>query len=227
MIKELQDLEHELAKLPNGYLVRRGKAYYHKVSDKETGITKQPDKIKQLARKKYVLARMAQLQGVNEQLSAPKLIATLGGAYRDLPQDYFYHPEIREWQDKKFPKNSRYAKDLIYPNRNGVLMRSKSEVMISNLLDMYKIPYHYETLLFLGERHFHPDFTIKNPYTGKFIIWEHFGLLNKPGYVESMEEKMACYYNHGYKAFDNFIFTFEFDLKNPERMRQIIEEIIL
>lgn len=106
-------------------------------------------------------------------------------------------------------------------------MRSKSEFMIASLLDEHSIPFHYETLLFLGEHSVYPDFTIKNPYTGKFIIWEHFGILGDLDYVKKMEEKMALYYKHGYRAFDNFIFTFEFDLKNPARMKQIIEEIIL
>lgn len=100
--------------------------------------------------------------------------------------------------------------------------------MIANLLEEYNIPYHYEIALQLGTQTKYPDFVIKNPYTGKTIIWEHFGALDQPVYEKNMNDKMQLYQKHGYKAFENLIYTFEFDMMNNQcRLKDLIEQIIL
>lgn len=85
----------------------------------------------------------------------------------------------------------------------------------------------YEELLYFEERSLHPDFTIKNPYTGKSIIWEHFGILGDPIYVDKMEDNVAFYYKNGYVSSEDIIFTFEFDSKSQAQLQSIVNKIKL
>jgi hypothetical protein len=94
------------------------------------------------------------------------------------------------------------------------------------LLEESKIPFRYEPLMKFGQKSIYPDFMIKRPYDGKIIIWEHFGALNQPEYIQKMNEKMADYFKSDFKAFKNLIYTFEFDIC-PQRLNQIIKELLI
>ena len=59
-------------------------------------------------------------------------------------------------------------------------MRSKSEVIIANLLHAKGINYHYEEPLEFDGITNYPDFTIEDGSTGKTYYWEHLGMLNDP-----------------------------------------------
>ncbi len=81
---------------------------------------------------------------------------------------------------------------LIYDTEKGHKVRSKSEVIISNLLYKENIPYEYEIKLPYGVE---PDFTItlKN---GKRIFWEHLGMLGTEKYDNRWLEKMDIYQSY-------------------------------
>lgn len=81
----------------------------------------------------------------------------------------------------------------IYQAKDGTMVRSKSEVIISNLLNEHKIKYEYEHKLFYdGEHHIEPDFTIVLP-DGKEIYWEHVGMLGFEEYDENWARKIDIY----------------------------------
>jgi len=234
--KELKAITKELETLPDGYLVKRKTIYSHRVGKKEIGITKKPETIRMLCRKKYLLVRKKQLENNISLLSTahetinlekPKeLIEKLPQAYQNLPMDYFYHPKIREWINQPQRKNPYPTSSEGYHSKNGMPLRSKSERTIANLLEEYGLPYHYDTALNFREKTIYPDFMIKNPHTNKLIIWEHFGALNQPGYEQSMNDKMDLYLAHGYTS-ENLIYTFEFHIKKEQRLKKLIETIIL
>jgi hypothetical protein len=89
------------------------------------------------------------------------------------------------------------------------------------------IPYQYDVALTLDKKTIYPDFTIKNPFNGKLILWEHFGALNQPSYEQRMNDKMRLYMKCGYIPFETLIDTFEFDVGNRCRLLDLIEHIIL
>lgn len=153
------------------------------------------------------------------------MLENLTTTYSQLPTHYFYHSEVDEFLTKAYPKNI-YPDQKNYQSNNGTTVRSKSEVLIANILEDHNIPYRYEIPLKMGTHQKYPDFTIMHPFTGEIIIWEHFGALNQPGYEEKMNEKMRLYLKNNYLPFKNLIYTFEFDL-SPKRLKNIIEEIIL
>ncbi len=77
----------------------------------------------------------------------------------------------------------------------GCMVRSKSEVIIANLLTAAGIPFEYEIPLFASDGTLYlPDFTIT--WRGKPYYWEHLGKLNDAGYVKKWEKKTKWYSKH-------------------------------
>jgi exodeoxyribonuclease V alpha subunit len=76
-----------------------------------------------------------------------------------------------------------------------VMVRSKSEVIIANMLFDRDIPFEYEKPLYAKDGSFRlPDFTIK--WRGETYYWEHLGLLVRDEYRRKWEAKQAWYEMH-------------------------------
>lgn len=79
-----------------------------------------------------------------------------------------------------------HPENLRYETEQGDLVRSKSEVIIANILYQHRkdILYKYERPLEVmsdgKERNIYPDFTILNIHTGKVTYWEHAGRMDVP-----------------------------------------------
>lgn len=86
---------------------------------------------------------------------------------------------------------------LIHRTSRGEAVRSKSEVIIANLLHAKGIDYHYEHPLELGGLFKYPDFTIEDDDTGITYYWEHCGLLHDPAYRRRWQEKQQWYREQG------------------------------
>jgi len=235
--KELAVIIRGLQKLPDGYLAKKGKFYYQVINRKQIGITKKPDLINALYRKKYLLARKVQLENNISSISQSiskldntiqnELIQSFPTAYQDMPKSHFYHPSAEAWMAASYQKNPFPFKGRELFSKNGTQVRSKTEILIANQLEDYGIPYRYEAELILDNQTNYPDFTSLNPFNGKLTIWEHFGALNQTGYEDSMNSKMNLYTSHGYIPFENFIYTFEYEVGDPRRLKDLIENIIL
>ena len=234
--KELELINKELEVYPIGRLVKKKKYYYHASGEKEFSITNDRPLIQSLSRKKYLLEMKKRLEqnilvlsqtNKLSDLTPENLIKAFPASYQDLPKSYFYHPSVESFLSKELPKNSYNVESLHYHSNNGIALRSKSEMIIANELEAYNIPYQYEAPLRFLEHTKYPDFTIKNPFNGKVFIWEHFGGLHLKDYEDNMTNKMMLYTKHGYRPFETIIYTFEFDIKNINRIRALIEGIIL
>ena len=88
--------------------------------------------------------------------------------------------------------------NLVHVAGNGVLVRSKNEVIIAGILEAtapggwwYELP-----LTGTDSQHRLPDFTINAP-DGRTIYWEHLGLLNTPAYAAGWERKKLWYRSQG------------------------------
>jgi len=104
----------------------------------------------------------------------------------------------------------------------GEKRRSKSEVIISNLLDEFKVKYKYEECLYWNDevsyrsqniayqnklpRRILPDFTITMPDESK-IYWEHLGLLTDEEYRKKWSDKQLFYFLQGIHQGDRLIVT--------------------
>lgn len=98
----------------------------------------------------------------------------------------FEAPKIVEF-NKKW-----YEDKFIHKTKRGEMVRSKSEVIIANMLLDADIDYSYETpLLLTNGCTVHPDFTIKK--AGKTFYWEHLGMLQKEDYRKGWDVKRKSY----------------------------------
>lgn len=94
----------------------------------------------------------------------------------------------------------------IYITESNDSVRSKSEVIIANILFRSNIPFKYEKRLYYGtDKWKEPDFTIE--YNGKIWYWEHLGLLGDEDYNNDWLEKKEIYKKMG--IIDRVIITKE------------------
>jgi ATP-dependent exoDNAse (exonuclease V) alpha subunit len=100
-----------------------------------------------------------------------------------------------------------YAEHLIHRTAKGHMVRSKSELVIANMLHSMAIPYEYERPL-EGTKEpgkMRPDFSFIDA-AGDVIVWEHLGMLDNEEYRSAWERKKKWYEKNGFVQEDN-LFT--------------------
>lgn len=91
---------------------------------------------------------------------------------------------------------SKHLLNKIHKTESGIWVRSKSEVIIANILYRSNIDFRYEEKLFYKESQWkEPDFTIS--HNGKVWYWEHLGLLGDEQYNKNWQEKKKIYQDLG------------------------------
>jgi hypothetical protein len=85
-------------------------------------------------------------------------------------------------------------KGLIHRTVRGDLVRSKSEVIVADILHELGAQYAYEQP-FVGADGTtrYPDFTVDDAEIGRRTIIEHLGMLDLPDYRRRWEEKLIWY----------------------------------
>lgn len=142
----------------------------------------------------------------------------------DLAQRFtclFENPLVTEFQ-KRY-----YEEGLIHVTAGGELVRSKSEVIIANMLRDAGVPYEYEKQLDVGDGHFLlPDFTIEDAETGKTFYWEHCGMLTDESYRCRWKMKKGVYERLGLR--DNLIVSEDEENGsiNCKRIAELIRQIV-
>ena len=114
--------------------------------------------------------------------SAVRRINSSVFTFNPLPEELLY---IQNWyaDEKKLATLSEY------------FVRSKSEVIIANMLVSEEVPFVYEEPLYAPDgTMFLPDFTVK--FRGETYYWEHVGRLDLPDYRAHWEIKEKWYEKH-------------------------------
>lgn len=99
-----------------------------------------------------------------------------------------------------------YVEGLIHKTLSGIIVRSKSEVIIADALFNEGIEFEYEKLKEENGHRCIPDFTFEDA-GGDTIIWEHLGLLDNPSYRKSWERKLSFYNTIGFVEGENLFTT--------------------
>lgn len=234
--KKIQKEQEIIAKFPPGILkIRRSGKYdrwfqikVSKKSNRSRGlyIPKANRRLAgELAEKLYHIWNLEYLQ--NELKAIDAYLAVYDPDQEMAAEKLNHNPKIRELlvplpaedddngENNTFHENSSdtgaaiHPKGLKYVTLNGTLVRSKSEVIIANILSERRIPFSYELPLRIGNIDYVPDFTVRNVRTGQTFVWEHFGMMDKPGYLQNTLTKMNIFLNNGYIPNINLITTFE------------------
>lgn len=121
-----------------------------------------------------------------------------------------------------------YAQHLIHRTEKGHMVRSKSELVIANMLYRMGVEYEYERrydgMSALGRRW--PDFSFIDP-AGELIVWEHLGMMTRDDYRRDWERKREWYEKNGFVMGEN-LFTTEDDEHgglDSRTVREVAERI--
>lgn len=138
--------------------------------------------------------------------------------YKDLPQSrkqlvqpIFLDNETyaRQWQSQKFERKKDQP-DGTYQTIKAEAVRSKSEIIIANLLNEKKVPYHYEYPVPLSNGVIiHPDFFCLNKRTRQEFYWEHCGKMDDLEYTANLTQRFSEYSKCGIIPGKNLIITME------------------
>jgi exodeoxyribonuclease V alpha subunit len=134
------------------------------------------------------------INAMRPEQSALKLINSSLFTFQPVPEQLLKRDE---W----------YKAGKVHSTLTADMVRSKSEVIIANLLHSKGIDFTYEKPLPAPDGSMMlPDFTIK--VMGETFIWEHWGMLSDK-YRERMEEKKVWYQKH----FPHYVLleTYEYD----------------
>jgi hypothetical protein len=235
--KQITVLEKEIAASPEGRLLTSisngvGQFKYRTGtgSDRRVHLSKsEQELIRKLAQKRYaqellkIYTRNAvsfqkaafALKAVQNPKSAfsklPKQIQSYCSCAQEVLPDEEY---VAQWRksSKEVAATARpvfHTENCIYATNNGEKVRSKSEMMIANLLMELHLPYQYEKPLFLNGSWHYPDFTILDLSTRTEVYYEHFGLMDQENYQASAFAKIARYEHAGFALGNQFLFSFE------------------
>ena len=123
-------------------------------------------------------------------------------------------PEAVEWKKRLEAEKAKYPpykpEQLKHPAMDGTMMRSKSEVIIANMLIQAGIPFVYEAPLFINGKNVLPDFTILSLIDLKTeIIIEHQGMIFVDEYANKFIRSLRLFLQTDWIPNKNIFFTFD------------------
>ena len=132
---------------------------------------------------------------------------------------------VEEWMAQTYEQKGFREGAPEFFTASGIRVRSKTELIITQLLEKHKIPFHYEMPLRLkGYGEIHPDFTVLNVRRRETMYWEHMGMMDDADYRNKALERIDHYQMTGYYPGRELILTYETGIQ-PVRTR-ILEGII-
>lgn len=122
------------------------------------------------------------------------------------PEEKYVERWLREeYEGKEFAED---APDFI--TDQGERVRSKSEIIIANILRKNGVPYRYEKphkIQGLGV--VYPDFTVLDVKHRREVLWEHLGMMDDPLYAQAAVRKLTAYALAGYYPGERLVLTWE------------------
>ncbi|MBE5902359.1 MAG: hypothetical protein E7280_10710 [Lachnospiraceae bacterium] len=224
---KLSQIETELATLPVGTLHitkdRKWTKWRVTHEGKEQTLPKSmADHASLLARKRYLEALHDDLtheirslknyfRGHRSQFKSDEYLSPDNRFYPLLQQDFELPSNIRQWLDAPYIQNLFHPENKRFRSLSGNMVRSKSEMMIDEMLFRNHIPYHYEEQLVLPHIDpIYPDFKIYSTLHQRFFYWEHFGMMDNTKYLNhDFLRKMDLYSSNQILPGIDLIMTFE------------------
>ena len=215
-VNQLQQLKKEkeksLVKAPEGSLrlCQHGDKiqYYHRNNPKDfNGVyikEKDIELAKQLAQKDYdrkvLTCAEKELNAINKfflicpDKSVEQIYEKLHEGRKRIITPIMETEEqyVQSWQEEIY-QGKTFQEDMpeLYTEK-GERVRSKSELIIADMLSKEGIPYRYEYPLYLnGFGKIYPDFIVLNVKKREELYWEHFGMMDDPEYAEAAMSRMA------------------------------------
>lgn len=182
----------------NKVLIRRlaEKEYYGKMEEEITRELKAVNHLIEIERKERLSVVYCRMNPIKQSLV--------------VPLEDSIENEIKRWKGVKYPVMEPKPGSYVIKTKRGEFVRSKAEYNIANSLYEAEVPYKYEPVVMTVDGNYErPDFEIKSPVTGEVFFWEHFGMLDKPDYVDRMMTKLESYEMSDIYPGNGLIITFD------------------
>ena len=141
-----------------------------------------------------------------------KYFELLKKRWPDMPYEYIealeHSLESDSWALEEYERFNHKEENKRHRTSRGLLVRSKSELLIAEKLYEHKIPFRYEQVLHIGNSSFGPDFTIRRA-DGKLFYWEHEGMTHSEEYMRYQLYKHQMYSQKNIVPWDNLIVTYD------------------
>ena len=99
------------------------------------------------------------------------------------------------WYRLRADSNQYKKTDELF--HNGTQLRSRGEMLVSEILDRLGLEYIYEPEIIIAGKKYSPDFVVHVPAFGCCFIIEYLGLMDEYGYVEKNKIKIGSYLHSG------------------------------
>ena len=201
------------------------------------------------------LRKLQQLTRDFQTFEVNEIISSMASVYKTLPSDwltqyagYNDHQNIsfapvltaggndqasermkihRAWAEAPYDSSRFREEEKNKVTYRGLRMRSKSEVMIAEMLYQYGVPFRYEQVLMLDGKTFAPDFTFQDAMLELFYM-EYCGMMGDPEYVKRHMWKRDIYEQNGIVPWENIYYIYENNGDiNMQEIRHFIEDKIL
>ena len=224
----------ELTKLPEGkiYAKRRGEncCQFFWKKDSETEYTEKV--LKTICEQRKLIEKFVKkyneksVLDVVNKISEPKLEKIKMYVKDDMAYicDWYKKQEEIIAKASKYVYSIKAGEDIEILTEKGESVKSKSEKIIADKLNMMNIPYRYEVPLYLkGYGYVKPDFKVLNVSTRKEYYWEHYGMMDNKDYIIKALKKKNSYISNNFIVGDNLIETYEsqscpLDTRNVEKI---------
>ena len=216
--------------------------YYMEKNKKRTYIPKKNiETARKIAQRDYyqkllpgLLKNLKAMQHFSKEYNTTSLeqnYSNLPAARKQLVTPIFIDNETyaQQWQAKNYERK-KDAPDGSFLTLKNEAVRSKSEIIIANLLHDKKVPYHYEYPLKLSNGvTIHPDFFCLNKRTRQEFYWEHCGKMDDLEYTVSLTQRLSEYSRCGIIPGKNLILSFETGIipLETKAVQQIIKTYLL
>ena len=228
---------------------------YDRKTKKSTGITEDMTRVHRLARRSYLEARIRfiektasrfeaiieEMEYVQKQCIKKARLNRFNQSGLDLTKILFTK-EQNEWIDEVYTPDPYHRESLRVPTSGGILTRSNSEARIGSNLEAIGLPYRNDDLVEIiagpnGARPYRDtyfaDFKVPN-LNGGITIHEHLGAFQIDGYSTNALKRLNDY--HDFSVYElpgrrvegnEFTWSFEGDLRNQEKIDQVIRRMLL
>ena len=200
------------------------------------------DKLKKVAQRDYEILVKKKLEQIRDSISVfvrhydieevENIYLEIAEARKKLvnpiiePKDMF----VERWKSVVYEPMDLYENKENFCSHGGISVRSKSELIIANMLEAEGIPYRYEYPLVLsGVGTVRPDFTCLNVRTRREFIWEHFGMMDNIAYANKNISKINSYEQNGFYFGKNLLVTFETSQHaiNSSMIKAVIDQYLI
>lgn len=239
--KQIISTKNKIKNSPEGKLVlrvtRSRTRFYRKTDTQDIYLgSDQQMLIRKLAQKRYNTELLTSMESylkvlettdkMLENITLPTEVHDkLPEAFRNITEPFTVLDsfEVQNWYMTRNPRNDAGK----FRTKNGIHVKSKSEVFIADALFEAGIPFVYEERLEFETNDwerpyetFYPDFTILNVRTGESFYWEHFGKMDNTEYLNKTLYKLESYARHGIVSGKNLIITYE-SMDHPINMEYV------